>query len=111
MAKHQNNPMQDILKVEHDIALWCDQVIRDRHTGWSRRLAEHSNVWSRIYAYLFVKLNGYSSKRQRHQSMLGGKGFRKGSQPVYLTAISCDMSKWGKVIASKRFPINVRVYQ
>lgn len=110
MAKHQNNPVADMIKIDRDIALWCDQVIRERHSRWSRRPAEHNNVLSRIYAYLFVKLNGYSSKRQRHQTMHGGKGFRKGSQPVFLSGITCELKKWGKVIATKRFPVNIRVY-
>lgn len=101
--------MQQYLRTEREIALWIESLIKERHPGWIRTLGEHNNWASRIYAFLFINFNGYTNVRKRHHIMLGGNGFRKGHEKTYLSAIECELKKWGKVIASKRFPVNIKI--
>ncbi len=91
------------------MGVWVDEVIRAQHPRWLTKIGEHNTWWSRLFAFSFVKLSGYTVKQKRNHSMMSGKGFRPGRGRTMLSTIDCELTKWGRVVAKRTFPVNVRV--
>ena len=101
--------IRDQLIIERKIQLWIEQEIVSRHPGWILRPGRSRKILARIYAQIFIVFAGYSITRSHSQSMHMGKGFRQGSPRAYISSINCKMKRWGKEIAQKSFPANIRI--
>ncbi len=85
---------------------WVDRIIvkvvEYNKYGMIGRLFHFCVEYFYISKFLKIRI-----QRSRHNTFLGGKGYRPGMQKTRLDAISTIVTKRGKEIAKRQFPIGI----
>lgn len=85
---------------------WVNRLIVDvverRKYGPVGRLFHFCVEYFYVLTFLKIRI-----QRNKLQTLIGGKGFRPGSQRIRLDAIRSTVFKRGKEVAKREFPIGV----
>lgn len=119
MSNLSHDDKVKLLKFEMDEARWIhEEIIRPHLYSWVDKVITNvveykkygmiGRLFHFCVEYFYIsKFLSIKIKRNRHQTMLTGKGYRPGTRKMRLDRIGSKVYMKGKEVATKSFPVGI----